>query len=60
MAPAKQVKVIREFQKQSSQLDMTVSTFILLSDASHYGLTSCYKLSVLVDKCNVLKANISV
>lgn len=24
MAPAKQVKVIREFQKQSAQLDMTV------------------------------------
>lgn len=29
MAPAKQVKVIKEFQKQSAQLDMTV-TFILV------------------------------
>lgn len=29
MDPAKQAKVIREFQKQSAQMDMTVRYFIL-------------------------------
>jgi len=27
MDPAKQAKVMREFQKQSAQMDMTVSSF---------------------------------
>lgn len=30
MAPAKQAKVIQEFQKQSAQMDMTVSTYLAL------------------------------
>lgn len=33
MAPAKQVKVMQEFQKQSSQLDMTVRLKIFPSIA---------------------------
>lgn len=34
MAPAKQAKVIQEFQKQSAQLDMTVSCCLLFLDYS--------------------------
>lgn len=33
MAPAKQVKVIREFQKQSAQLDMTVILLLLYENS---------------------------
>jgi len=36
MAPAKQAKVIKEFQKQSAQMDMTV--ILSLSQLSFYGL----------------------
>lgn len=41
MEPAKQAKVIREFQKQSSQMDMTVSiSFGFLYDLIFYNWTS--------------------
>lgn len=35
MSPAKQVKVMQEFQRQSAQMDMTVSVFYFRLNASN-------------------------
>ena len=47
MAPTKQAKVIKDFQKQSAQLDMTVS------DTSHMlfggvGFVRCFGLFIML------------
>lgn len=67
MEPAKQAKVVREFQKQSAQMDMTVNFiisklcpyFILLGPhfLCHDGLDKNYKAGMLLHHISPFKLN---